>query len=108
MDLSQRIQSLLDEATGDSRVGIPGAVFVAVDQNGTPIAANASGVRGLKEKTPMTLDTLFYLASCTKLVTAIAALQLVEQGKLRLDDPDQVSNTQFHAVFVVRATSRYR
>jgi CubicO group peptidase (beta-lactamase class C family) len=90
MDLDKRIQSLLDEATSDPIHGIPGAVFIAVDRTGAQIAANSSGVRGLNEKVPMTLDTIFYIASCTKLVTAIAALQLVEQGKLHLDDPEQV------------------
>lgn len=38
----------------------------------------------------MTLDTIFYFASCTKLISVIATLQLVEQGKLALDDADQV------------------
>lgn len=90
MALGKRIQALLDKATSDPIHGIPGAVFVAVDRTGAQIAANASGVRGLNEKTPMTLDTIFYIASCTKLITAIAALQLVEQGKLYLDDAEQV------------------
>lgn len=34
----------------------------------------------------MELDTLFWLGSCTKLLTAIAALQCVETGKLALDE----------------------
>jgi hypothetical protein len=37
----------------------------------------------------MTLETVFWIASCTKLITAIACMQLVEQGKLSLDDADQ-------------------
>jgi CubicO group peptidase (beta-lactamase class C family) len=35
-------------------------------------------------------EKVFWLASCTKLVTAIACMQLVEQGKLALDDGDQL------------------
>lgn len=35
---------------------------------------------------PMGLDTLFWLGSCTKLLTAIAALQCVDAGKLALDE----------------------
>ena len=35
----------------------------------------------------MTLDTVFWIASMTKAVTSVAARQLVEQGKLHLDDP---------------------
>ncbi|KIM96871.1 hypothetical protein OIDMADRAFT_169650 [Oidiodendron maius Zn] len=90
MALGRRIQALLDESTSDPIHGIPGAVFVAVDRTGAQIAANASGVRGLNEKAPMTLDAVFYIASCTKLIVAIAALQLVEQGKLSLDDAKQI------------------
>lgn len=40
----------------------------------------------------MTLDATMHVASCTKLVTAIACLQLVEMGKLSLDDPKDVEN----------------
>ena len=35
----------------------------------------------------MTLDTVFWIASMTKAVTSVAAMQLVEQGKLDLDEP---------------------
>ena len=34
----------------------------------------------------MTLDTIFWIASCTKLITSIAFMQIVEQGKLALND----------------------
>lgn len=36
----------------------------------------------------MTLDSIFWIASCTKMIAGIAAMQLVEQGKLILDDAD--------------------
>lgn len=38
----------------------------------------------------MTIDTICYIASFTKLVTAIGALQLVEQGKVSLDEPTDI------------------
>jgi CubicO group peptidase (beta-lactamase class C family) len=38
----------------------------------------------------MNNDTMFWIASCTKLVTAIAVLQLVEQGKVALDDAEAI------------------
>ena len=46
------------------------------------------GVRSLKPgaSEPMELDTVLWLASCTKLMTAISALQCVERGLLRLDE----------------------
>lgn len=36
----------------------------------------------------MTLDSIFWIASCTKMIAGIAAMQLVEQGELKLDDAD--------------------
>lgn len=39
----------------------------------------------------MTLDTIFWIASCTKMVAGIACMQLVEQGKLHLDDADEAA-----------------
>jgi CubicO group peptidase (beta-lactamase class C family) len=37
-------------------------------------------------------NDIFWLASCTKLVTAIACMQLVEQGKLNLDNLDEIEH----------------
>ncbi|KAJ9643948.1 hypothetical protein H2201_008086 [Coniosporium apollinis] len=87
---TQAVQSSLDSVTGNPETGIAGLVFVSVDKNGDTLAAAASGNRGLKSKEPMTLDTVFWIASCTKMITGIACMQLVEQGKLSLDDPSVV------------------
>jgi CubicO group peptidase (beta-lactamase class C family) len=48
---------------------------------------NTLGYRDLETRAPMTRDTLFRIASMTKPVTSVAALMLMEEGKLRLDDP---------------------
>ena len=83
------IRSTIDNATaGENK--IPGFVTVVVGKYGEQIFSHASGTRILGTKEPMALDSIFYLASCTKVVSIIAALQLVEQGKLALDDADQV------------------
>jgi methyl acetate hydrolase len=47
----------------------------------------AFGRRELGKPDPMTLDSVFWLASMTKAIAAAAAMQLVEQGKLTLDAP---------------------
>ncbi|KAL8985545.1 MAG: hypothetical protein Q9177_004404 [Variospora cf. flavescens] len=39
---------------------------------------------------PMKIDSIFWIASCTKMICGVAAMQLCEQGKLSLDDPDKV------------------
>jgi len=48
---------------------------------------NTLGYRDVEAKAPMTRDTLFRIASMTKPITSIAALMLMEEGKLKLDDP---------------------
>ncbi len=45
------------------------------------------GVRNLADKSPMTVDTIFAIASMTKPITCVAAMMLVESGKLKLEDP---------------------
>lgn len=84
--LHQTVQQSLDSVTSDSSKGISGLVFAAIDKNGEVLTANASGNRGLNTKKPMTLDTVFWIASCTKLLATIACMQCIEQGTLKLDD----------------------
>jgi CubicO group peptidase (beta-lactamase class C family) len=66
--------------------GVPGLVAVVVDSTGENVFEYASGKRGLASAELMTTDTVFWVASCTKMITSIAAMQLVEQGRLVLDD----------------------
>jgi methyl acetate hydrolase len=51
------------------------------------IYEGAFGKRDLSKDDPMTLDSVFWIASMTKAVTSAAGMQLVEQGKLSLDEP---------------------
>lgn len=83
------IRTAIDKATAEEN-RIPGFVTVVVGKDGKQIFSHASGTRGIGTKEPMTLDTIFYLASCTKLISIIAVLQLVEKGTLALDDVDQL------------------
>jgi methyl acetate hydrolase len=64
----------------------PGVVAMAGDRAGN-FYEGAAGVRRLGEDAPMTTDSIFALFSLTKAITATAALQLVEQGRLDLDAP---------------------
>jgi len=65
---------------------VPGVVAVAATDKGI-LYEGAFGTRDLATGPEMTLDTIFRLASMTKAVTSVAAMQLVEQGKLQLDQP---------------------
>ncbi|KAJ4248777.1 hypothetical protein NW762_012615 [Fusarium torreyae] len=90
-DVQAKLRAIIDEYTigGDDRK-IPGLIYSAWRNDGEPIFEHASGTRGMSSRDPMGLDTTFFLASFTKIATSIACMQLVEQGKLRLDDADQV------------------
>jgi CubicO group peptidase (beta-lactamase class C family) len=65
---------------------MPGIVAMAATDAGV-IYEGAFGTRELGKGAAMTLDTVVWIASMTKAVTATAAMQLVERGKLRLDGP---------------------
>jgi CubicO group peptidase (beta-lactamase class C family) len=56
-------------------------------RKGEVVQVNTIGRRDLEAGAPMTRDTLFRIASMTKPVTSIAAMMLLEEGKLRLEDP---------------------
>ena len=81
--MSETIQDLLDQAVAEGVA--PGLTAAVARPDGE--ATFAAGVRGLNDPTPMAPDTVFWIASCTKAITALAALQLVERGLLSLDGP---------------------
>lgn len=64
---------------------IAGAVWLVEERGARHV--EAQGRRSFDDDTPMTADTLFHVASMTKPITAAAAMRLVEQGRIGLDDP---------------------
>ena len=65
---------------------IPGVVAAAANDRGI-FYEGAFGTRDIAKGAEMTADTIFRIASMTKAVTSVAAMQLVEQGRLDLDQP---------------------
>jgi CubicO group peptidase (beta-lactamase class C family) len=65
---------------------VPGIVAMAATDSGI-IYEGVFGSRRLGEVPAMSRDTVFRVASMVKLITSVAAMQLVEQGKLKLDEP---------------------
>lgn len=64
------------------------AGFVAlVAREGRVVYARTTGYSDLEARVPMSLDTRFHIASMTKPITVVAALMLVDDGKLSLDAP---------------------
>ena len=83
-----RSAALIDKALAAAVTGekIAGLVAAAADQDGV-IYCSAFGRRDVTLPQRMTTDAVFRIASMTKAITATAAMQLVEQGKLSLDQP---------------------
>jgi CubicO group peptidase (beta-lactamase class C family) len=65
---------------------IPGAVIL-IQQHGQPVYFESFGLRDVEGRRPMTADSIFWLYSMSKPITSVAAMMLVDDGKLRLDDP---------------------
>src|ERR1700730_3370210 len=65
---------------------LPGAV-VLIQQHGKPVYLKCFGVRDVATNVAMTPDTIFALHSMTKPITSLAAMMLIDAGKLALADP---------------------
>lgn len=75
-----------DLAKAIEQAGLPGASAMIVDRDGVRFSG-AWGHADAVARTPMQLDTVCQIASMTKALVSVAAMQLVEQGKLTLDGP---------------------
>ena len=65
---------------------LPGAI-VLIQQHGRPVYLKCFGLRDVATNAPMTSDTIFALHSMTKPITSVAAMMLIDAGKLSLSDP---------------------
>ena len=67
--------------------GVLSGAVTLVWRKGEVVQVNTLGQRDIAKGLPMTRDTLFRIASMTKPVTSAAVMMLVEEGKLKLEDP---------------------
>ena len=84
MSLNTPLNALLN--TGVEKGHVFGVAAAVTDRNGA-VYEGAFGERSLGGGTPMTTDTVGWIASMTKAVTGAAVMQLVERGVLDLDAP---------------------
>ena len=81
---STNIDTLLSAAATNGAV--PGVVAVAGDRDGA-LYERAFGTLGIEDDRAAQVDTVFLIASMTKALASVAALQLIETGRLQLDQP---------------------
>jgi CubicO group peptidase (beta-lactamase class C family) len=80
----ERIGEFFRKEVADGK--IPGAI-VLIQQHGKPVYFEKFGLRDVTTKQPMTDDTIFTVYSMSKPVTSVAAMMLIDEGKLKLSDP---------------------
>jgi CubicO group peptidase (beta-lactamase class C family) len=92
-----RFDALRAAIAADLSASTAAGVSVAVYENGAITFAEGFGSTRPSEEIPVTADTLFHIGSTTKMLTAIAVLQDVEDGALSLDTPLAVAypNSEF-------------
>src|SRR5262249_28730434 len=79
-EVSRRMQAFVDDGT------VAGAVTL-VARHGEILSWEAVGQADVANKKPMRPDNLFWIASMSKPITAVAVLQLQDEGKLQVGDP---------------------
>ncbi len=81
---NRQIDEVLRKAVEEQR--LPGVVAM-VAQGDTVVYQGAFGKQYAAKGVPMTTDSIFRIASMTKAVTSVAVMQLVERGRVKLDEP---------------------
>lgn len=85
--LAAPLEAAVDKLVKKQGVGVDGpGVAILILQPGQPTFKKGYGLANLREKRPITPQTLFELASVSKTFTATATLMLEERGKLSVDD----------------------
>ena len=77
-----RLERLTEFLKNEVATGKLPGVIVLIQQHGRPVYLKCFGVRDVATKRPMTPDTLFALHSMTKPITSLAAMMLIDEGKL--------------------------
>jgi methyl acetate hydrolase len=87
-------------ASSVERGDTPGVVALVVDRNGV-LYEGSAGKLDVGRNIPMPVDAIFNIASMTKPVTSVAIMMLLEEGKLRVDDPVSKYLTGFDNLQVI-------
>lgn len=99
--LAPALQPFVEDGT------IPGAVML-VSSPDKVLALETLGVSDLKTKEPMRADAMFWIASMTKPMTAMALMMCVEEGKLSIEDPVAKHLPEFKGQMLVAEKSPER
>ena len=88
----EAIITYLDGLTADNEPGF----VVGVIRNGAPAFTYSTGLASLQHEAPVTLASVFNVASVAKQFTALVTLQAIQEGKLNLDDDIRMFYPDFY------------
>src|SRR3979490_2751817 len=83
----EKLERVGDYLRNEIATGKISGAIVLIQQHGQPVYFESSGVRDTATRLAMTPDTIFRLYSMSKPITSVAAMMLVEDGRLALSDP---------------------
>ncbi|KAH3682013.1 hypothetical protein WICPIJ_007005 [Wickerhamomyces pijperi] len=86
----QQIKEIVNAAVANPKQDIPGLSVSISNTKGEDLLTYAHGKVGCDSDKEITTDSMFWIASCTKMLTTVSVMQLVEKGLLKLDDADHL------------------
>src|SRR3954462_4358250 len=83
----EKLAKITEFFTNEVATGKIAGADILIQQHGKPVYHETFGVQDVVSKTPITDNTIFRLSSLTKVITSVVAMQLLQDGKFKLDDP---------------------
>ena len=84
---ASKLERITEFFNNEIATGKLSGAAVLIQQHGKPVYLKCFGVQAVETNAPMTSDTIFALHSMTKPITSVAAMMLIDAGKLSLADP---------------------
>lgn len=100
-EIQARLAAIAPTLQGVVDQGLLSGAVTLVWRGGEILDVTAVGRRDLSTGAPMKRDTLFRIASMTKPMTSVLALQMIEEGAIRLDEPITVHAPEFSEMRVL-------
>jgi len=82
-----KLAKITEFFTNEVTTGKIAGANVLIQQHGKPVYHQIFGVQDVVSKTPISDKTIFRLSSLTKVITSVVAMELIQDGKIKLDDP---------------------
>lgn len=98
-----RLDALKARMREFAQQGRVSGIVTLLQRNGALALLDATGFQDLESKTPMRPDTIFQIMSMTKPVTGVAVMMMVEEGRLRLNDPVELHLPEFRGQMMIQS-----